>query len=845
MKKVLSLVLVIAMVLSSMSFAFAGTFEDVTGDYEDAVNALSALGVINGYEDGTFRPEKTITRAELAKILVEALGYGDLVAGASSNFTDTQGHWANGYVAIAAGTGLVVGYPNGTFLPDKAVTYDEALTMVVRALGYTDASLKGTWPTNYKVKAIDLDLNDDVVMATAAADRGGVAQILFNALEAKIVKIDEDGIVVETTKLLIDNVANLKEYYYVGIDRFNEDDNDYSGNLVDLTPYVYQYIDAYTNDSGDVVYVKGSDSETLTGTVNSVNEASKSFVVKDSEGDKYTINTTGSGVTVYYNGEQTTITASEFNELLYRGDDNSANYDALEAKITVISGDDLATIKAGDSEEIESGDYADHFIVERATKAILVDSDYVSGKAKISGVDGTSLSLPKDTDNEVDLDKVTVTGAVDSLDDIAENDVVVAYEANDGAPVKLVVVRDSVEGEVSKTADGQTTVYVDGTEYTLSRIEGSVRYGTLPSVGDEGTFYLDNAGKIFAVDTDGEALTDYALVLNKANGEYSSKMDGSITDYPQIKLLTAEGETVVYDVLVDLDLTETNDLDDYAIYTDHRAATAATDAPLVAVTPIVGAETTQSITLTATLTPDTLIKYSLNEDGDIDEIEIMNTVSATIDTDDLADIAADDALVFDTANDDVVSIDNLKDGSHTVLYDDGEIVVFVTSNLESANDDIFGVITALSLTKNAKGDIVTEVTAFVDGAEVTYLAENDTTPFTVPSTITTGTAVEFNFGTDDELDNVSAIANDTLANGGDVNAFVGTDVQVTDVTSTYIVMGGTTYRFASDVAVYIYDESAAEWSIGDVSDLNEGEPTAVFNTAATDTIANIVVQTQP
>ncbi|WP_019228396.1 S-layer homology domain-containing protein, partial [Sedimentibacter sp. B4] len=822
MKKVLSLVLVIAMVLSSMSFAFAGTFEDVTGDYETAVEALSALGVIKGYEDGTFRPEKTITRAELAKVLVEALGYGKLVAGATSNFTDTQGHWANGYVAIAAGTGLVVGYPDGTFQPDKTVTYDEALTMVVRAIGYTDAALKGTWPTNYKVKAIDLGLTDDVTMNVAAADRGGVAQIIYNALEVALVTIDEDGVVVKVSpeKLLIDNIATLEEYYYVSTDKLDADDNDYAGDKVDLTPYVYQYLDVYTNSKDEVVYIKDNNSQVLSGTVTGV--SGDDLTIEDAEGDEYTIKTDGQ-ITVFYNGEQVTMDAADYEDLLYRGS-NSA-----EAKITVISKDSLDTIKDGDSEEIESGDAAEKFIATKATEAILVDTDYVAGKAKISGENAT-IALPKDSDGDLDLDKVTVTGAVDSLEDIESGDVVVAYKAVDGAPVKLVVVKDSVEGTVTKTADSEATIYVDGTKYSLSRITNSVRYEDRPSVGDEGVFYLDNAGKIFAVDTDGEALTDYAVVLASAEGEYSTKMDGSVTDYPQLKLLTTDGETVVYDVLVTID---ENALDDVAVYTDKTPATDVIDADLVSLVDIVSGETTGDIDFEYSFSPNQLIKYSVDENGYIDEIEIMGTTSVAIDTDDIEDITSEDVIVFNTVDKEVASVDNLVDGAtHTVLYDDGEIVVIVTSNVESANDDVYGVISKMGYVKNSAGKTVIEVTAFIDGEEVVYLSEANRTIGSNGFEVSTSAAVSFDFGTDDEIDAIDAMAiADTY-----------TTASCGDVTSTYIEIGSSTFRFAKDVAVYIYDESDDSISIGDVSDLDEARATTVYNTATTGGIANIVVQ---
>src|SRR6056297_1179499 len=135
MNNILALVLVLSLVLGTFSFAFADGHlpEDVVGeDSEEAVATLMALGVVNGYPDGTFKPDRTLTRAEMAKLLVEALGYGDLAeSGTSTSFADAQGHWAQDYIGFAAAMDIVQGYPDGTFKPNQTMTMDEAVTMVV------------------------------------------------------------------------------------------------------------------------------------------------------------------------------------------------------------------------------------------------------------------------------------------------------------------------------------------------------------------------------------------------------------------------------------------------------------------------------------------------------------------------------------------------------------------------------------------------------------------------------------------------------------------------------------------------------------------------------------------
>lgn len=842
MKKVLSLVLVIAMVLSSMSFAFGATFTDVADtDYAKAIETLTALGVVTGYEDGTYRPEKVVTRAEMAKLIVEVLGYGNLVAGSKSNFTDTQGHWADAWIALAAGKGLVVGTGDGKFTPDRTVSYDEAITMVVRALGYTDASneLKNmTWPTNFKVKAAELKLTKDVKLASTGADRGGVAQLLYNALTAILVTVNSDGdvvksttqttdadgkVVVEYTELL-SRLATFDSNFVVDPDHLDKEDKNYAGDIVDLAPYMYQSLKVYLNDDDEVVFIKENNTFTLTGTVTGVSAGDKTITLEDADGKEYTIKTDGN-IVAFYNGDEESIAAADFDELLYR--DGGTN---KHATITVIG---------GTAKKVVSGDTADKFVVTKATKGILVSSDYSKGKLKINGEVG-SIILPEDSNGDLDLDAITVTGAVDSLEDIKADDVVIAYEAISGDIVKLVVVRNTVEGTVTKTSSDSTTVYVDGTKYTLSRVANAVRYADPIVVGDEGIFYLDDAGSVFAVDTDGEDLSDYALVLNLADGKYDTALDGSVDKYPQIKLLTDKGDTVTYKVLASIEKDGTYKMDDTATYNNEYDSTVK-DADLL----VPSNDVNQKISFASKFLANyvagkTLVRYAVDANGYIEELEIVKTETERIDTDDIDSITSDNVVVFNFAKAEVSSVNALEDNaSHQVVYKSGKIVVIVTDKIDSA-DDIYGTIKAVNYIKNDKKDTVVEIVAFVNGEEVTYLSKKNVSIGGLIARTTTPEAFKFVFD-GDVVTGVTKVNHGD--NGNKTEVYSG---NATSISSTKITVAGTTMYFASNVAVYIYDKSDDAITIGEVSDLREDCKTSMYiidNTKSSR--VGIVVQERP
>jgi hypothetical protein len=188
MKKQLALIMIIMMVMSSMAFAAPS---DVIGtNYETAVDRLMSLGIITGYTDGSFKPMASITRAEFAAIVVRSLG-AESAANVSmtTRYKDVPStHWASGYISAATNLGVINGYTTGNFGPGDPVTYEQAVAMVVRALGYEPVvAAKGGYFAGHLLIAAENNLLDGVTLSMGKpAPRGAVAILLNNALETPL-----------------------------------------------------------------------------------------------------------------------------------------------------------------------------------------------------------------------------------------------------------------------------------------------------------------------------------------------------------------------------------------------------------------------------------------------------------------------------------------------------------------------------------------------------------------------------------------------------------------------------------------------------------------------------------
>ena len=217
LKKILALVLAFACAFTMFAGAAFTDSADIKVDAE-VVDTLVALGVVNGYDDGSFKPNGTVTRAEMAK-MIYVLRTGNSDASAynddKTSFTDIGSHWARGYIKYCQSLGIIAGKSNTKFCPNDKVTAQEAAKMLLVTLGY-DAAKAGLVGTNWAAKtnalADENGLLEDVNTSfTAACPRQYAAQLIYNTIDTPTV-VWRDDAYTNVTLLGTDNKTVGEKY---------------------------------------------------------------------------------------------------------------------------------------------------------------------------------------------------------------------------------------------------------------------------------------------------------------------------------------------------------------------------------------------------------------------------------------------------------------------------------------------------------------------------------------------------------------------------------------------------------------------------------------------------------
>lgn len=192
MKKILSIVLVIAMVMCSFVFAFASySFIDITDESTaSAVEVLRLMGVIDGVGGGAYNPSGTLTRSEFAKLAVVST-HSDADLSKYKNMTifpDVKAsEWFASYINMASKElKIILGCTDGLFHPERTISAGEAITILLRLIGFTDEEVGGVWPYGHFQLATDLGMlaGTSISSASQTMSRADAAKLFVNTISA-------------------------------------------------------------------------------------------------------------------------------------------------------------------------------------------------------------------------------------------------------------------------------------------------------------------------------------------------------------------------------------------------------------------------------------------------------------------------------------------------------------------------------------------------------------------------------------------------------------------------------------------------------------------------------------
>ena len=556
MKRRISIVVVLAMLISNLlSVVSFAEFSDVAADnsYRTSILTLSNLGIINGYDDGTFKPEGPITRAEFTKMIVTALGRGDMKT-EPKEFSDVSEHWARFNIKTAYDMGIINGFEDATFRPDQQVTYEQALKMVVCTLGYTDfAEQKGGYPTGYTSQAETLGLTKGVKNQkySEPALRQVISQVVYNALEIETREKDVKGIWQLTGETILSKNLGIHklEGVLVGVEDVKTNDCNVQllsyqmsvkgplGEVViDTRNYKDMTINALQNYIGNEVTVYYSeakvggdkylvvfDTETVKNT--SYEIAYEDIVSYDGSTLRYyepngvrdkSMSVNAANVTVIYNGQ--TLADNESYTMTSKADASVTQ--SVYGKVNV-----LKELLAPSSSYFVYGDVVLTDSGSDGNIDMVTVNDYrwmIAHKA-VSSTDYTIQNTLLPTDTLVvdpdDIDKkiyVEKNGKEVAPTQISKNDVVTYSESFDGNVIKVYVTKETVKGKVNSLSADKITI--EGKEYNLDancvKFIQSKTSKTL-AIGNDVTMYLDKMGTVVYGEVSEEAAAPYAYITDQ------------------------------------------------------------------------------------------------------------------------------------------------------------------------------------------------------------------------------------------------------------------------------------------------------------------------------------------
>ena len=534
MKKFLSLVLALVMTMSLVVVSAGATeFKDLTDvnsiEHKEAVELFNKIGIITGYEDGSFGPEKTITREQAAKIIaIMALG-NDAAAQLGAEkapFPDVPAtSQFAGYIGYCVSAGIIDGYKDGTFKPKGTLTGYQFAKMLLGVLGYgvNDEYVGSNWALNVARDGATIGLFKDATVTAGLINRDNATQIAFNALKSDLVAWS-DLLGAYTNKANPLAGTTVGEQTLLGT---------LAQNIFKLTPAYktdsYGYDTRAWRQSGRVItsyYRTGEVVATITDMGTTGNNIYKDYA--------WEVNNSGDAVAldVYYNGASVanTMTGSQ----MFKGGDKlskAANALGIAALPALGNGSTVVLVDEDDDGSVDK---------------IVMTYSYLAKVTKVTAATST-------TDRKVTLNVNTtnVTAATPETEKFAKDEYILVtpagtytaattnpvaaakYTENFNEPLDMAsaeIVTGAINAYYRNTAtysasamatlknDGSVTV--DGTKYSYDKsfnskdvLGADLSAGSYKLNKATYNFYMDANGYVIGVEVKQDAISDYAYII--------------------------------------------------------------------------------------------------------------------------------------------------------------------------------------------------------------------------------------------------------------------------------------------------------------------------------------------
>lgn len=532
-KKLIATLLAVIMVASTAMTASAATVDYTDGyevDFVEAVDVMSAIGVINGNPDGSFNPTGEVTRAEMAKMVTFILNEGEDVAAdyeGTNDFTDCGWHWAKGYIAFAENQGIVDGNGDGTFNPDGSVTGAEGAKMLLTALGYnseTEGYLGTSWASNVITDARSAGLVKDMPKGfsyTAPMTRDQAAQMMFNALKATMVDYSGSGTTVTmpdgTTVTTGSGAIYDRTWGGTSGTNYETGKSSASGETLELCEEYFS--DLYiSSSSADEIDLLGRDAHTW-------------------YYNKTVIGTYATEADFTFLSTEEATTAADFTEAV--GDAIKEDQDTdIDPTAVYLNGEAQTQFGAGDA-ELQLGDTVEVYMDAD-------DSDLVAKVVITRYVYDTIDSFEVEDDIE-DSEIVTDGGMTLTYENTIGFQALLAEAEED----KAILVAGEAAGQYPTTVTGSITRYRTG-DYIV--MDGATYYVTTDAYtnhtlgitedDNQATIYLADTGYVTYAEDVSSTAADNSMVVVKSYSSLNS--DSEIVD--MVRGVLSTGEVKAFEV---------------------------------------------------------------------------------------------------------------------------------------------------------------------------------------------------------------------------------------------------------------------------------------------------------